>query len=51
MPLMLCMIVYTLCITQADLTMWQPSVCLNFLDELLVWIRKNVVQDDLRYVF
>ena len=31
---------------QVDLTMWQPSVCLNFLDELLTWIRKTVVKDD-----
>ena len=33
-------------VTQVDLTMWQPSVCLNFLDELLTWIRKTVVKDD-----
>ena len=25
---------------------WQPSVCLNFLDELLVWIRKTVTVDN-----
>ena len=31
---------------QVDLTMWQPSVCLNFLDELLTWIRKTVIKDD-----
>ena len=33
-------------IVQVDLTMWQPSVCLNFLDELLVWIRKTVTVDN-----
>ena len=32
------------------MTMWQPSVCLNFLDELLTWIRKTVVKDDPKYV-
>jgi RAT1-interacting protein len=36
--------------TQVDLTMWQPSVCLNFLDELLVWIRKTVTQDNPKVV-
>ena len=30
---------------QNDLTMWQPAVCLNFMDELLTWIRKVVVED------
>jgi RAT1-interacting protein len=37
--------------TQVDLTMWQPSVCLNFLDELLVWIRKTVVIDNPKVVY
>jgi len=35
---------------QNDLSLWQPSVCLNFLDELFTWIRKNVVKDDHRWV-
>lgn len=36
-------------LVQNDLTMWQPAVCLNFLDELLTWIRKVVVIDGPKY--
>ncbi|KAL5473792.1 hypothetical protein EMCRGX_G028348 [Ephydatia muelleri] len=37
--------------TQNDLSLWQPSVCLNFLDAVLTWMREVVVVDDPKVVY
>ena len=39
-----------LSVLQNDLSLWQPAVCLNFLDELLSWIRTVVTKDGPRWV-
>lgn len=41
-----CFLVCQLLFAQNDLTLWQPSVCLNFLDAVLTWMREVVVVDD-----
>lgn len=33
---------------QNDLNLWQGNVCLNFLDELLKWMKETVSRDDLQ---
>ena len=36
---------------QSDLSLWQASVCLNFLDELLNWMKATVTNNDLQMVY
>ena len=35
---------------QNDLSLWQAPVCLNFLDELLTWVKSTVAEDSEKYV-
>ena len=35
---------------QSDLSLWQGNVCLNFLDELLKWMKETIVKDSPQYV-
>jgi RAT1-interacting protein len=37
--------------SQGDLDLWQGNICMNFLDDLLKWVKETVSKDDSQTVY